>query len=170
MDTVYDEVNELAHVFGVPERGEKLVGDLRARVEKAKKGVDASDASLLYWFSDSKAPISRAVAAPGVITNELGAKNVFDDTTRNGRRSAGDRRRPQPRRPGHRRPHPDHADRRERAKKIEFLESNPVTRTMDAVKKRPLRAPQRTGHEPHHPTVEGLELVAAGLRDFGFTE
>ncbi|CAM5285251.1 Fe/B12 periplasmic-binding domain-containing protein OS=Streptomyces microflavus OX=1919 GN=Smic_01770 PE=4 SV=1 [Streptomyces microflavus] len=48
---------------------------------KATDGIDASNASLLYWFSDSKAPyLAGCCGAPGVITRELGAKNVFDDT------------------------------------------------------------------------------------------
>ncbi|MGW1222240.1 ABC transporter substrate-binding protein [Streptomyces californicus] len=172
MDTVYDEVKELAHVFGVPERGEKLVEDLRARVEKAKKGVDASDASLLYWFSDSKAPyLAGCCGAPGVITNELGAKNVFDDTHEEWPQisweTVADR-------------NPDvlvigdltrtTQTAESAAKKIEFLESNPVTRTMDAVKKRRYVLLSGQAMNPTIRTVEGLELVAAGLRDFGFTE
>lgn len=35
MDPVYDEVRDLAQVFGVPERGEKLVTSLRGRVDRA---------------------------------------------------------------------------------------------------------------------------------------
>ncbi|MFE9461357.1 ABC transporter substrate-binding protein [Streptomyces californicus] len=171
MDTVYDEVNELAHVFGVPERGEKLVEDLRARVAKAKKGVDASDASLLYWFSDSKAPyLAGCCGAPGVITDELGAKNVFDDTHEEWPQisweTVADR-------------NPDvlvigdltrtTQTAESAAKKIEFLESNPVTKTMDAVKKRRYVLLSGQAMNPTIRTVEGLELVAAGLRDFGFT-
>ncbi|MCI4043439.1 ABC transporter substrate-binding protein [Streptomyces sp. TRM75563] len=169
MDSVYTEVRELAQVFGVPERGDALVKKLRARVDRATEGVDASDASLLYWFSDSKTPyLAGCCGAPGVITKELGAKNVFDDThdewPQISWETVADR-------------NPDvlvigdlsrttqtaeSAD-----KKIEFLESNPVTKTMDAVKNRRYVLLSGQAMNPTIRTVEGLERVAAGLRDFG---
>ncbi|NEE51196.1 ABC transporter substrate-binding protein, partial [Streptomyces sp. SID8455] len=54
-------------------------------------------------------------------------------------------------------------------KKIEFLESNPVTKTMDAVKNRRYVLLSGQAMNPTIRTVEGLERVAAGLRDFGLT-
>ncbi|MYX12077.1 ABC transporter substrate-binding protein [Streptomyces sp. SID8374] len=169
MDSVYTEVRELSQVFGVPERGDALVKKLRARVAKATAGIDGSNASLLYWFSDSKAPyLAGCCGAPGVITRELGAKNVFDDThdewPQISWETVADR-------------NPDvlvigdlsrtmqTAESAE--KKIEFLESNPVTRTMDAVKNRRYVLLSGQAMNPTIRTVEGLERVAAGLRDFG---
>ncbi|MER7698072.1 MULTISPECIES: ABC transporter substrate-binding protein [unclassified Streptomyces] len=172
MDSVYAEVRELARVFGVPERGEKLVEELRARVDHATEGVDGSEVSLLYWFSDSKAPyLAGCCGAPGVITRELGAKNVFDDTRDEwpqiGWETVADR-------------NPDvlvigdlsrttqSAESAE--KKIEFLESHPVTKTMDAVRNRRYVLLSGQAMNPTIRTVEGLERVAAGLRDFGLAE
>ncbi|BFP57280.1 ABC transporter substrate-binding protein [Streptomyces griseus] len=169
MDSVYTEVRELSQVFGVPERGDALVKNLQDRVAKAAEGVDASKASLLYWFSDSKAPyLAGCCGAPGVITKELGAKNVFDDThdewPQISWETVADR-------------NPDvlvigdlsrttqTAESAE--KKIEFLESNPVTKTMDAVKNRRYVLLSGQAMNPTIRTVEGLERVAAGLRDFG---
>ncbi|WP_405435610.1 ABC transporter substrate-binding protein [Streptomyces anulatus] len=169
MDSVYTEVRELAQVFGVPERGDALVKKLRARVDKATDGVDASNASLLYWFSDSKAPyLAGCCGAPGVITEELGAKNVFDDTRDEWPQisweTVADR-------------NPDvlvigdltrtAQTAESAAKKIEFLESDPVTRTMDAVKNRRYVLLSGQAMNPTIRTVEGLERVAAGLRGFG---
>ncbi|MFI8357498.1 ABC transporter substrate-binding protein [Streptomyces cyaneofuscatus] len=169
MDSVYTEVRELSQVFGVPERGDALVKKLQARVAKATDGIDGSKASLLYWFSDSKAPyLAGCCGAPGVITRELGAKNVFDDThdewPQISWETVADR-------------NPDvlvigdlsrtmqTAESAE--KKIEFLESNPVTKTMDAVKNRRYVLLSGQAMNPTIRTVEGLERVAAGLRDFG---
>lgn len=171
MDSVYTEVRELAQVFGVPERGDAVVEKLQGRVAKATDGIDASNASLLYWFSDSKAPyLAGCCGAPGVITRELGAKNVFDDThdewPQISWETVADR-------------NPDvlvigdlsrtmqTAESAE--KKIEFLESNPVTKTMDAVKNRRYVLLSGQAMNPTIRTVEGLERVAAGLRDFGLT-
>ncbi|MEV7247189.1 ABC transporter substrate-binding protein [Streptomyces cyaneofuscatus] len=172
MDSVYTEVRELSRVFGVPERGDALVKKLQARVAKATDGIDGSKASLLYWFSDSKAPyLAGCCGAPGVITRELGAKNVFDDThdewPQISWETVADR-------------NPDvlvigdlsrtmqTAESAE--KKIEFLESNPVTRTMDVVKNRRYVLLSGQAMNPTIRTVEGLERVAAGLRDFGLAE
>ncbi|MEU6018989.1 ABC transporter substrate-binding protein [Streptomyces sp. NPDC047515] len=169
MDSVYDEVRELAGVFGVAERGDRLVAQLRARVKKATDGVDASDATLLYWFSDSKAPyLAGCCGAPGIITRELGAKNVFDDTRDEWPQisweTVADR-------------NPDvlvigdltrKAQTAESAaKKIEFLESNPVTKNMDAVRHRRYVLLSGQAMNPSIRTVEGVERVAAGLRAFG---
>ncbi|MFI5773951.1 ABC transporter substrate-binding protein [Streptomyces sp. NPDC051658] len=169
MDSVYGEVHELAEVFGVPKRGDALVAQLRARVTKATEGIDASDATLLYWFSDSKAPyLAGCCGAPGIITEELGAKNVFDDTHEEWPQisweTVADR-------------NPDvlvvgdltrKAQTAESAaKKIEFLESNPVTKNMDAVRHKRYVLLSGQSMNPSIRTVEGIERVAAGLRRFG---
>lgn len=169
MDSVYGEVRELARVFGVAGRGDRLVAQLRARVKKAAEGVDASDATILYWFSDSKAPyLAGCCGAPGIITRELGAKNVFDDTQDEWPQisweTVADR-------------DPDvlvigdltrKAQTAESAaKKIEFLESNPVTKNMDAVRHRRYVLLSGQAMNPSIRTVEGVERVAAGLRAFG---
>ncbi|MDV9200778.1 ABC transporter substrate-binding protein [Streptomyces sp. Wh19] len=169
MDSVYGEVRDLARVFGVPERGDALVAALRERVKKATEGIDASGTTLLYWFSDSKAPyLAGCCGAPGIITEELGAKNVFDDTHEEWPQisweTVADR-------------NPDvlvigdltrKAQTAESAaKKIEFLESNPATKNMDAVRHKRYVLLSGQAMNPSIRTVEGVERVAAGLRRFG---
>ncbi|MFB7213611.1 ABC transporter substrate-binding protein [Streptomyces sp. NPDC056255] len=169
MESVYGEVHDLARVFGVPERGDALVARLRDRVKKATGGIDASGTTLLYWFSDSKAPyLAGCCGAPGVITEALGAKNVFDDTHEEWPQisweTVADR-------------NPDvlvigDLTRRAQtaesaAKKIEFLESNPVTKNMDAVRHKRYVLLSGQSMNPSIRTVEGVERVAAGLRRFG---
>lgn len=169
MDSVYGEVRDLAKVFGVPERGDSLVAALRERVQKATEDIDASGTTLLYWFSDSKAPyLAGCCGAPGIITEELGAKNVFDDTHEEWPQisweTVADR-------------NPDvlvigDLTRRAQtaesaAKKIEFLESNPATKNMDAVRHKRYVLLSGQAMNPSVRTVEGVERVAAGLRRFG---
>ncbi|WSG49008.1 ABC transporter substrate-binding protein [Streptomyces sp. NBC_01732] len=169
MDSVYGEVRDLARVFGVPERGDALVAALRERVKKATEDIDASGTTLLYWFSDSKAPyLAGCCGAPGIITEELGAKNVFDDTHEEWPQisweTVADR-------------NPDvlvigDLTRRAQtaesaAKKIEFLESNPATKNMDAVRHKRYVLLSGQAMNPSVRTVEGVERVAAGLRGFG---
>lgn len=169
MDSVYREVRDLAQVFGVPERGEKLVAELRARVRKATDGVDASGATLMYWFANSESPyLAGCCGAPGVITGELGAKNVFDDTHEEWPQinweTVADR-------------NPDvlvigdltrKSETAESAsRKIAFLESNPATKNMDAVRHKRYVLLSGQAMNPSIRTVEGVERVAAGLRTFG---
>ncbi|TXS08265.1 ABC transporter substrate-binding protein [Streptomyces sp. adm13(2018)] len=172
MDTVYGEVRDLARVFGVPERGEKLVGELRARVDKATTGADFGDASVLYWFSDSKGPyMAGCCGAPGIISGALGVKNVFDDTKEEWPQinweTVADR-------------DPDVlviADLTRKAqsaesaaKKIEFLESHPVTRNMTAVRNKRYVMLSGQAMNPTIRTVEGIEKVAAALTTYGLAK
>ncbi|CAL9601020.1 ABC transporter substrate-binding protein [Streptomyces sp. enrichment culture] len=171
MDTVYGEVRDLARIFGVERRGEELTARLKTRVAKATAGLNARDVTLLYWFSDAQSPyMAGCCGAPGVITREVGAENVFDDTTEEWPQinweTVADR-------------NPDvlvigdltrtAQTGESAAKKIEFLESNPATRTMDAVRHKRYVLLSGQSMNPTIRTVEGIEQVAAGLRRFGLS-
>ncbi|MEU6768669.1 ABC transporter substrate-binding protein [Streptomyces sp. NPDC046853] len=175
MDTVYGEVRDLAEAFGVEKRGERLIADLKARVAKAAKTIekaDASDTSVLYWFANSDAPyIAGCCGAPGIITRELGVKNVFDDTREEWPQinweTVADR-------------DPDvlvigdltrKSQTAESAKKkIEFLESNPATKNLTAVKKKRYVLLSGQAMNPTIRTVDGVEQVADALREFGLAK
>ncbi|MEU1851147.1 ABC transporter substrate-binding protein [Streptomyces sp. NPDC019990] len=172
LDTVYGEIRDLAAVFGVKERGDRLVASLQRRMTKATRGIEASDVTLLYWFANSESPyMAGCCGAPGVITRALGAKNVFDDTHEEWPQinweTVAER-------------NPDvlvigDLNRRSQtaesaARKIAFLESNPVTRTMDAVRHKRYVLLSGQALNPTIRTVEGVEQVAAGLRRFGLVK
>ncbi|MEU7579212.1 ABC transporter substrate-binding protein [Streptomyces sp. NPDC041068] len=172
MDTVYGEVRDLAKVFGVEKRGEKLIADMKGRISKATKDIDASDATLLYWFANSGAPyMAGCCGAPGIITRELGAKNVFDDTREEWPQinweTVADR-------------DPDvlvigdltrKSQSAESAEaKIKFLETNPATKNLTAVKEKRYVLLSGQAMNPTIRTVDGIEQVAAGLRKFGLTK
>ncbi|MFE0473954.1 ABC transporter substrate-binding protein [Streptomyces sp. NPDC058947] len=172
MDTIYGEVRDLAAVFGVPERGDELVASLRQRMEKATAGVDASDVTLLYWFANSESPyMAGCCGAPGIITRSLGARNVFDDTHEEWPQinweTVADR-------------DPDvlvigdltrkSQTAESAARKIAFLESNPATKNMDAVRHKRYVLLSGQAMNPTIRTVEGVERVAAALRRFGLVK
>ncbi|MFJ8810897.1 ABC transporter substrate-binding protein [Streptomyces sp. NPDC102490] len=172
LDTVYGEVRDLARLFDVEQRGEKLVADLKARVDKATSGIDASGVTLMYWFANSTSPyLAGCCGAPGVITRALGAENAMDDTheewPQTGWETVADR-------------DPDvlvlgDLTRKSQtaetaAKKIEFLESNPVTGNMTAVREKRYVLLSGQAMNPTIRTVEGVEQVAAALRAFGLAQ
>ncbi|MFF1375564.1 ABC transporter substrate-binding protein [Streptomyces sp. NPDC058308] len=169
MDSVYGEVRDLAKVFGVEKRGEKLIAGMKNRVTAATKDIDASDARLMYWFANSDAPyMAGCCGAPGIITRELGAKNVFDDTREEWPQinweTVADR-------------DPDvivlgdltrkSQSAESAAAKIKFLESNPATKNLTAVKKKRYVLLSGQAMNPTIRTVDGIEQVAAALRKFG---
>ncbi|MFF5564703.1 ABC transporter substrate-binding protein [Streptomyces sp. NPDC012623] len=171
MESIYGEVRDLAEVFGVEERGEKVVAGLEARMAKATAGLDAAKTgkvTLLYWFANSDSPyMAGCCGAPGIITDAVGAKNVFDDThdewPQINWETVADR-------------DPDFLvigdlTRKSQtaetaAKKIEFLESNPVTKEMDAVRNKRYVLLSGQAMNPSIRTVEGVEKVAAALRSY----
>jgi iron complex transport system substrate-binding protein len=172
MDTVHGEIRDLARVFGVEERGDELVAELKARVRKATAGLDASDVTLMYWFANAESPyMAGCCGAPGVITRETGAKNAFDDTTEEWPQinweTVADR-------------DPDvlvigdltrkSQTAESAAHKIRFLETDPVTRNMDAVRHKRYVLLSGQAMNPTIRTVEGVEQVAAGLRRFGLAK
>lgn len=169
MDDVYREIRDLATLFAVEPRGEELVANLQRRLATATHGLDASGVTVLFWFANSESPyLAGCCGAPGVITKALGARNVFDDTREEWPQvnweTVADRdpavlvigdltRRSQT---------AENAD-----AKIAFLESNPVTSRMRAVRDKRYVPLSGQALNPTMRTVEGVERVADALRRFG---
>ncbi|MFJ9423548.1 ABC transporter substrate-binding protein [Streptomyces sp. NPDC101249] len=171
LDAVYGEIRDLARVFGVERRGEDLVTRLKGRVTAATKGLDASDVTLMYWFANSQSPyLAGCCGAPGAITRAIGAKNAFSDThdewPQINWETVADR-------------DPDvivigDLTRKQEtaetaAAKIRSLETNPATRNLTAVKKKRFVSLSGQAMNPSIRTVDGIEQVAAALREFGLT-
>ncbi|MFD0442752.1 MULTISPECIES: ABC transporter substrate-binding protein [Streptomyces violaceusniger group] len=172
LDVVYGEIRDLAHAFGVDERGERLVARLKERVHKATEGLDASGVSLMYWFANSQSPyLAGCCGAPGAITRAVGAENAFSDThdewPQINWETVADR-------------DPDvivlgDLTRRQQTAetagaKMRFLETNAATRNLTAVKRKRYILLSGQAMNPSIRTVEGVEQVAAGLRDFGLAK
>ena len=167
LDAVYTEIRDLARLFAVEDRGERLVADLSRRAEAAT--VDASHVRLMYWFANAESPyLAGCCGAPGIITRALGARNVFDDTHAewpqvNWETVAerdpdvivlGD--------PTRRSQTAETA-----AAKIAFLEADPVTRNLRAVRAKHYVLLTGQAMNPTIRTVDGIEQVSRALRDFG---
>jgi iron complex transport system substrate-binding protein len=165
-DSLYQEIRELAQIFDVPSRGEDLVAELETRRQAALEGITDSSLTVAFWFSDLKTPyIAGGLGAPALLADQLGAENVFgdlaDDWPAATWETVADR-------------DPDVivlADlSRERwpgdqaAEKIEFLQTDPVTKGLTAVAEK--RFIQLHGAEmnPSIRLVDGLEDFAAGLQ------
>ncbi|MGH1563874.1 ABC transporter substrate-binding protein [Mumia sp. DW29H23] len=169
IETVYAEVTDLARVFGVPEKGEELVAELRTSLAESRALVDARGVTAMFWFANAESPyLAGCCGAPGIISAALALENVFDDTRAEWPQvnweTVADR-------------DPDvlvlgDLTRKSQtaetaAAKIAFLESHPVTREMSAVKHRRYIAVSGAEMNPSIRTVDGVRNVAEGLRELG---
>ncbi|MGA5535677.1 ABC transporter substrate-binding protein [Mycolicibacterium nivoides] len=168
MDAVYTEIRDLATIFGVVERGDRLIAELRRRMDTA--GAALSGVDMAFWFSDVRAPyFAGCCGSPGVIARTVGARNAFADTTDEWPQvsweSVADR-------------DPDvlvlgdlsrrTIDGDALETKVDFLESNPLTRGLTAVRHRRYIVVNGADLNPSIRTVDGVEKVAKGLAELGF--
>lgn len=84
MDVIESEISELAEVFDVKQKGDKLNQALKQRIEQAQKRSVAHNTlplKIVFWFSSSRLNGDPWVAgdygAPGWISNTLGLKNII---------------------------------------------------------------------------------------------
>ncbi|RCS25675.1 ABC transporter substrate-binding protein [Phyllobacterium salinisoli] len=176
MELVYQEIRELARIFDVNERGEQLVTDLKKREAEAIASVAGSKAvglPVIFWFSSKDLKGDAFVAgkngAPAYILQALGAKNVIDTDeewplvsweTIIGTNPAViviaemDRRRYA-------------AD--DPTVKIRFLEADPVTSQLEAVRKKRFVMMNAQSMNPTIRTIDGIEALADGIKRFGLT-
>ena len=84
LEDVYREVTEVARIFGVPERGERLVAQLHGRVAAARQKVGGlalpPGFSVMFWFGQTDSPyVAGATGSPAIMARELGIANAYED-------------------------------------------------------------------------------------------
>lgn len=87
-ELAYREINDLSRIFDVPARGQALIADLKARVEKARQTAEKAGLagkSYLFWFSSPSPSADAYVAgknsASGYIVTVLGGRNAVTNET-----------------------------------------------------------------------------------------
>lgn len=168
LDTLFREITELAQIFDVQERGRDLIDRLTRRLDDAPS-ITQPDTSVAFWFSGLRTPyLAGCCSAPGLYATELGVTNVFADTHEDwpevSWEALADR-------------DPDVlvlADLNRRRvdgdaldAKVKFLESNPVTRNMTAVRDKRYVVLSGSELDPGIREIDALEKMAAGFRAFG---
>lgn len=171
IESVYQEIRDLAAIFDVRDRGELFIGELQERFDTASSTVNATGTSLVYWFADTATPyMAGCCGSSGIITGSVGAENVYSDTTDEWPQvsweSVADR-------------NPTAfvlADLSRRTlagdaldSKIEFLETNSVTQRLPAVADKRYIVVNGADLNPSIRTVDGVEKVAAALQGWGLT-
>lgn len=167
---LYTEVAELSRIFGIPDRGDALVAQMTAR-EDAVRSRAAEGVSILYWFSSPEVAGDAWVAgkngAPAYVNSLLGAENVIDSEeewplvgwetiaaldptvivigTMDRRNQPAD----------------------DPAVKRDLLATDPVARELTAVQKGRIVEMDAQAMNPTLRTVQGAEVLARALGEFG---
>lgn len=171
LDTLYREIRELAQIFDVQRRGQDLIERLARRLDDIPS-TTAPDTSVAFWFSGLRTPyLAGCCSAPGLYATELGVTNIFADSREDwpevSWEALADR-------------NPDVlvlADLNRRRvdgdaleSKVTFLESNPVTRNMTAVRARRYVVLSGSELDPGIREVDALVKLAAGFKAFGLAQ
>jgi iron complex transport system substrate-binding protein len=169
VDSLYDEIRQLAEIFDVQARGEALVSDLQERSDAALDGLDLTGQTVAFWFADTKTPyVAGGYGSAQMLASMTGSTNVFvdleDDWPAVGWESMvdadpqilvlGDLERD--RFPG------DRLD-----DKVEFLTTDPLARTLDAVRNERFIALHGAELNPSIRFVDALEKIKAWAVEHG---
>ncbi|MEX2744600.1 ABC transporter substrate-binding protein [Rhizobium mongolense] len=176
-EVIYQEIAELAAIFDVQDRGEALIARLKEREDKAIASVAEArvrDIPVVFWFSskevDGEAFMAGRSGAPAYIMQALGAKNVIATNEEwplvGWETVAGlnpaiiviagmDRRRYV-------------AD--DPAIKLRFLNTDPVASRISAVEKKHVVVMDSQAMSPSIRLVDGIETLAAAIRQFGLAK
>ncbi|MEU4642067.1 ABC transporter substrate-binding protein [Micromonospora sp. NPDC023814] len=81
VEDVFAEIRDVAAVFGVPARAERLIADHRARIAAAAARFDGTrDVSVLWWDARTDAPsVGACCGSPNMIMSAVGVGNAFGD-------------------------------------------------------------------------------------------
>ena len=177
MDLIYQEIAELAEIFDVKDRGDTLTAGLKKREADAVAsvaGAAAKNLPVVFWFSSKEvegdAFIAGKNSAPAYILKTLGARNVVTTeeewplvgwetitqanpsviviATMDRRRYAAD----------------------DPKVKVDFLENDPVTRELDAVRNNRFIMMDAQSMNPTIRTIDGIETLAKGIKSFGLAQ
>ncbi|SCB18909.1 ABC transporter substrate-binding protein [Rhizobium hainanense] len=177
MDLVYKEIGELAEIFDAKDRGDALIADLKKREADAVasiSGAKSKDLPIVFWFSGKEvsgdAFIAGKNSAPAYILKTIGARNVVTTeeewplvgwetiaqanpaviviATMDRRRYAAD----------------------DPKVKVDFLEKDPVTSQLDAVKNKHFVMMDAQSMNPTIRTIDGIEILAKGIKSFGLAQ
>ncbi|MFF5075805.1 ABC transporter substrate-binding protein [Actinoplanes sp. NPDC000266] len=166
-DGLFGEIEEVATLFGVPERGRDLVAGERTRLEAAMK-TKHDGTSLLWYYSGTSTPnVAGPGGVPAAITEQLGAENVYGDAQQTWPAGSWEQIAARD---------PDvivladltrGGDGDSAQSKIDYLRSNPVTAKLSAVKAGRFITVPGSSMDPSVRSVSAVEAVGAGLKELG---
>ncbi|WP_186391253.1 MULTISPECIES: ABC transporter substrate-binding protein [unclassified Pannonibacter] len=173
MDTLFKEIDELAQIFDVQEKGQALIADLKKREADLRAGSpkDGKKLSYVFWFSSpspsADAYLGGKFSASGFIADVLGGTNAIQSEAESPALGWESIIASNPdvivvARVDRNRWELDKAE-----AKIEFLTSDPATSQMPAVKNKAMVIMDGQAMNPTVRTIFGAEQVAEQLKALG---
>ncbi|MEH0074528.1 ABC transporter substrate-binding protein [Pannonibacter sp. Pt2] len=173
MDTLFKEIDELAQIFDVQEKGQALIADLKRREAelRATAPKDGKKLSYVFWFSSpspsADAYLGGKYSASGFIADVLGGTNAIQSEAESPALGWESIIASNPdvivvARVDRNRWELDKAE-----AKIEFLTSDPATSQMPAVKNKAMVIMDGQAMNPTVRTIFGAEQVAEQLKALG---
>lgn len=174
MDLIYQEIRELAAIFDVQDRGQALIDSLKQREAKAVAavaGAKGKGVPVLFWFSSKDVKGEAFVAgrngAPAYMLKVLGARNVITTNDEWPLVSWESIVATQPAiivlaRMDRRRFPADDLNVKEN-----FLKTDPVASQMEAVRQNHIVVMDALAMNPSMRTIDGIEVLADGIKSFG---
>jgi iron complex transport system substrate-binding protein len=169
VEALYQEIRDLAEILDVAQRGEALITDLSERAATASDGLDFDGNTVMFWFADTKTPyMAGGYGSAALLASTTGMTNAFAETTDDwpavGWETVadadpdilvlGDLQRD--RFPGDR-----------LNEKIQFLDSDPLTRDLDVVRNKHVIALHGAEMNPSIRFVDGLEKIRSWWDEHG---
>ena len=166
-DALFAEIKEVATLFGVPDRGGRLVTDQQARLAAAVAGAKgAGGKSVLWYYSGTSTPyVAGSGGVPAAISQKLGVRNAYGDATQRWPAGSWERIAAS---------NPDvivladltrGGDGDSAQSKIDFLRSHPVTAKLDAVRAGRFITVPGSSLDPGVRSVSAVEAVSTGLTE-----
>ncbi|WP_380180515.1 ABC transporter substrate-binding protein [Kalamiella sp. sgz302252] len=170
INIILDEISALARIFDVPARGEELRQELLNRITAAQRHRASAPLKVVYWFSSTRLKgdpwVAGSKGAPGWIDKTLGLTNIIDSDEEWPAVTWEHIVKAQPDiiviASMERRLYP--AD--DVATKKQFLETDPVTREMPAVKQGHIVVVPAMSLNPSMRNVEAVELIGQQINAF----
>ncbi|WP_052851145.1 ABC transporter substrate-binding protein [Streptomyces avicenniae] len=166
-DTLFDEIEDVADVFDVEERGARLVDGLRQRLDDAVADAPQdTGARLMWYYSGTSTPyIAGQGGLPSTASRLLGVDNAFDDVRQKWPEGSWEEIAERD---------PDvivladltrGGDGDSAEAKKRFLRTNPVTSQLGAVRNDRFLVVPGSAMDPSVRSVELVEAVSEGLRE-----
>ena len=80
LETGFDEIRDIARIFGVSERADSLIAGYEAERARLERLLDSVDAPRILWYDTNDPPsVGACCGAPDLIIRLLGGRNVFSE-------------------------------------------------------------------------------------------
>jgi iron complex transport system substrate-binding protein len=80
LESGFDEMRDLARIFGVSARADTLIAGYEAELARVKRALDPARAPRIFWYDANDPPSAGACCgAPDLVIRLLGGRNVFSD-------------------------------------------------------------------------------------------